>query len=69
MNLLFILVYIYFVSFRAFEFAFELARTAMKSKEPEIREKYAAFLEDEGKFEEAEVEFIKAGKAKEAVLM
>ncbi|KAM7445695.1 hypothetical protein ABFA07_005947 [Porites harrisoni] len=53
----------------AFEFAFDLARTAMKSKLPDIHLKYAMFLEDEGKFTEAEHEFIKAGKSKEAVLM
>ncbi|POI27903.1 hypothetical protein CIB84_008347, partial [Bambusicola thoracicus] len=52
-----------------FEFAFELARLSMKQKMPEIHLKYAMFLEDEGKFEEAEAEFIKAGKPKEAVLM
>uniref|UniRef100_A0A8C0FR79 Intraflagellar transport protein 172 homolog n=1 Tax=Bubo bubo TaxID=30461 RepID=A0A8C0FR79_BUBBB len=52
-----------------FEFAFELARVSMKQKMPEIHLKYAMFLEDEGKFEEAEAEFIKAGKPKEAVLM
>ncbi|KAM6123262.1 intraflagellar transport protein 172 homolog [Pterocles gutturalis] len=54
---------------RVFEFAFELARLSMKEKMPEIHLKYAAFLEDEAKFEEAEAEFIKAGKPKEAVLM
>lgn len=55
--------------FSAFEFAFDLSRTAMKSKLPDIHLKYAMFLEDEGKFSEAEQEFIKAGKSKEAVLM
>ncbi|XP_074628986.1 intraflagellar transport protein 172 homolog isoform X2 [Acropora palmata] len=53
----------------AFEFAFDLSRTAMKSKLPDIHLKYAMFLEDEGKFSEAEKEFIKAGKSKEVVLM
>ncbi|EMP37904.1 hypothetical protein UY3_04886 [Chelonia mydas] len=52
-----------------FDFAFELARLSLKQKTPEIHFKYAMFLEDEGKFEEAEAEFIKAGKPKEAVLM
>ena len=52
-----------------FEFAFDLARTALKSKMPDIHYKYAMALEDEGKFEEAEKEFIQAGKPKEAVLM
>ncbi|XP_062822761.1 intraflagellar transport protein 172 homolog isoform X1 [Anolis carolinensis] len=52
-----------------FDFAFELARLSLKQRLPEIHFKYASFLEDEGKFEEAEVEFVKAGKPKEAVLM
>ncbi|XP_067026551.1 intraflagellar transport protein 172 homolog [Acropora muricata] len=53
----------------AFEFAFDLSRTAMKSKLPDIHLKYAMFLEDEGKFSEAEKKIIKAGKSKEVVLM
>ncbi|GFY01521.1 intraflagellar transport protein 172 homolog [Trichonephila clavipes] len=53
----------------AFDFAFELARTAMKHKLPDIHLKYAMFLEDEGKFREAEIEFIHAHRPKEAVLM
>ncbi|XP_053239953.1 intraflagellar transport protein 172 homolog isoform X3 [Podarcis raffonei] len=52
-----------------FDFAFELARLSLKQKLPEIHFKYGSFLEDEGKFEEAEVQFVKAGKPKEAVLM
>ncbi|CAJ0966968.1 unnamed protein product [Ranitomeya imitator] len=52
-----------------FDFAFDLARLAMKEKLPEIHLKHAMFLEDEGKFSEAESEFVKAGKPKEAVLM
>ncbi|XP_053107178.1 intraflagellar transport protein 172 homolog isoform X2 [Hemicordylus capensis] len=52
-----------------FDFAFELARLSLKQKLPEIHFKYGSFLEDEGKFEEAEGEFVKAGKPKEAVLM
>lgn len=55
--------------YRAFDFAFDLAKTAMKNKLPDIHLKYAMFLEDEGKFKEAEAEFIKTGKPKEAVLM
>ena len=55
--------------FSAFEFAFDLAKTSMKEKMPDIHLKYAMFLEDEGKFREAEAEFIKANKPKEAVLM
>ncbi|XP_064457098.1 intraflagellar transport protein 172 homolog [Ornithodoros turicata] len=53
----------------AFDFAFDLAQTSAKQKLPEIHLKYAMFLEDEGKFHEAEAEFIKANKPKEAVLM
>ncbi|KAL6096181.1 ift172 [Pungitius sinensis] len=53
----------------SFDFAFDLARLSNKEKIPEIHLKHAIFLEDEGKFPEAEVEFIKAGKPKEAVLM
>ena len=41
----------------------------MKNKMPEIHLKHAMYLEDEGKFPEAEAEFIKASKPKEAVLM
>lgn len=52
-----------------FDFAFELARLSMKQKIPDIHLKNAMFLEDQGKFNEAEIEFIKAGKPKEAVLM
>ncbi len=57
------------LAFSAFEFAFDLAKTAMKNKMPEIHLKHAMYLEDEGKFPEAEAEFIKASKPKEAVLM
>ncbi|KAG7214317.1 hypothetical protein INR49_004455 [Caranx melampygus] len=53
----------------SFDFAFDLARLSCKEKIPEIHLKHAMYLEDEGKFSEAEVEFIKAGKPKEAVLM
>ncbi|XP_064196298.1 intraflagellar transport protein 172 homolog [Anguilla rostrata] len=53
----------------AFDFAFELARLSAKNKIPDIHLKSAMFLEDEGKFAEAEAEFLKAGKPKEAVLM
>ncbi len=53
----------------AFDFAFELSKTSSKEKLPEIHAKYAMYLEDEGKFAEAEQEFLKAKKPKEAVLM
>lgn len=53
----------------SFDFAYELARQSMKHKIPDIHLKHAMFFEDEGKFAEAEAEFIKAEKPKEAVLM
>uniref|UniRef100_A0A1X7UB13 IF140/IFT172/WDR19 TPR domain-containing protein n=1 Tax=Amphimedon queenslandica TaxID=400682 RepID=A0A1X7UB13_AMPQE len=53
----------------SFDFAFEIAKAALKSKVPEIHLKYAIYLEDEGKYSEAELAFIRAGKPKEAVLM
>ena len=55
--------------FSDFDFAFAVAKAAVKSKIPDVHMKYALYLEDEGKFEEAEAEFIKAGRPKEAVLM
>ena len=42
---------------------------SLKSKLPELHLKYALHLEDEGKYQEAEDQFVKAGKGKEAVLM
>ncbi|KAJ3326468.1 hypothetical protein HDU76_012895, partial [Blyttiomyces sp. JEL0837] len=53
----------------AFDFAFELSRFADKFKLSDIHYKHAMFLEDEGKFKEAENAFILAGKPKEAILM
>ncbi|XP_015905887.1 intraflagellar transport protein 172 homolog [Parasteatoda tepidariorum] len=53
----------------AFDFAFELSKTSMKHKLPDIHLKFAMFLEDEMKFKEAELEFIQAQRPKEAVLM
>ncbi|XP_055005694.1 intraflagellar transport protein 172 homolog [Boleophthalmus pectinirostris] len=53
----------------SFDFAFELASLAAKEKLPEVHLKSALCLEDEEKFTEAEAEFIKAGKPREAVLM
>ena len=52
-----------------FDFAFDLAKLSMKKKVPDIHYKYAMTLEDDGKYAEAEKEFIDAGKPKEAVLM
>ncbi|XP_018787824.1 PREDICTED: intraflagellar transport protein 172 homolog [Bactrocera latifrons] len=51
-----------------FDFAMDLCRLAGKSTD-EVHLKIAMSLEDEGKFEEAEAEFIKANKPKEAILM
>lgn len=54
----------------AFEFAFELSRfSSDKNKLAEVHYKHAMFLEDEGKFKDAENAFILAGKPKEAILM
>jgi len=53
----------------AFEHAFALALASKKEKLPEVHLKYAMYLEDEGRFEEAEKEFIKADKPKEAIDM
>ena len=52
-----------------FDQAFELARTSLKAKLPEVHLKKAMYLEDEGNFKEAEVEFINAKKPKEAIDM
>ncbi|XP_050306348.1 intraflagellar transport protein 172 homolog [Anthonomus grandis grandis] len=51
-----------------FEFAFQLCKE-LTSKIPEVHYKYAMALEDDGKFAEAETEFVLADKPKEAVLM
>jgi len=53
----------------AFEHAFALSHASRKEKLPEVYLKYAMYLEDEGRFEEAEKEFIKADKPKEAIDM
>jgi intraflagellar transport protein 172 len=53
----------------AFTHAFELTRVGLKSKLPDVHLKYAMFLEDEGRFADAEAEFIKADKPKEAIDM
>ncbi|VDD80059.1 unnamed protein product [Mesocestoides corti] len=52
-----------------FDFAFDLVRNCSAEKIAEVHNKYAMFLEDEGKLAEAEEEFIKSGKPREAVLM
>ncbi|KAJ3338128.1 hypothetical protein HDU91_001310, partial [Kappamyces sp. JEL0680] len=53
----------------AFDFAFELARFSDKSKLADVHYKHAMFLEDEGRFKEAENAFILGGKPREAILM
>jgi hypothetical protein len=42
-----------------FDFAFELARLAANEKTEDVHYKFAMFLEDEGKFAEAEAQFVK----------
>jgi len=59
----------YAIESNAFEHAFELARISAKPKLPEVHLKYAMFLEDEGRFKEAEEEFVEANKPKEAIDM
>lgn len=51
-----------------FDFAMDICRLTGKSQD-QIHFKMALALEDEGKFEEAEQEFILANKPKEAILM
>ena len=53
----------------AFDMAFEVAQQNMTKKLPEIHLKHALFLEDDERFKEAEDEFIKASKPKEAIDM
>jgi len=53
----------------AFDMALELANQNMPKKLPEIYLKHALFLEDDERFREAEEEFIKASKPKEAIDM
>lgn len=53
----------------AFDMAFELANLSMPKKLSDIYLKHALFLEEDEKFSEAEEEFIRAGKPKEAIDM
>jgi intraflagellar transport protein 172 len=46
----------------AFNHAFQLAQLAAKNKLPDVHLKYAMFLEDSGRFVEAEGEFVAAGR-------
>ena len=48
--------------FSAFDFAFELSRIAMKNKLPDIHLKHAMYLEDEGRFQDAEAKFVRETK-------
>ena len=53
-----------------FSHAFALAeRGGAKRKIPDVELKYAMFLEDEGRFADAEVHFVRADKPKEAIDM
>ncbi|XP_024531630.1 intraflagellar transport protein 172 [Selaginella moellendorffii] len=53
----------------AFDHAFDLCRSSIKSKLPEVHLRFAMSLEDEGRFGEAEDQFIKAGRPREAIDM
>lgn len=63
----------------SFDFAFELSKHADKYKLAEVNYKYgnnfnlsnqlAMYLEDEGRYKEAESAFIESGKPREAILM
>merc|ERR1711966_523635 len=50
-----------------FTHAFELARSCLPRKLPDVHLKHALYLEDEERFKEAEVEFINANKPREAI--
>ncbi|XP_065179819.1 intraflagellar transport protein 172 homolog [Sycon ciliatum] len=52
-----------------FDFAFDIAKMAVKSKLGSVHCKYGNILEDEGKYDEAAEHFITGGQPKEAVLM
>jgi intraflagellar transport protein 172 len=53
----------------AFDIAFDVANACMTKKFPEIYWKHALFLEEDEHFREAENEFIRANKPKEAIDM
>jgi len=52
-----------------FEWALEIAKHGTMDQKKEVHYRYAMALEDEGRFAEAEKEFIQAGKSMEAVQM
>ncbi|KAJ1554535.1 hypothetical protein HK405_004770, partial [Cladochytrium tenue] len=53
----------------AFEFAFELTRFSDRSRLADVHYKHAMYLEDEGRFREAQDAFILAARPREAILM
>ena len=59
----------YAIESGAFVHAFEIAGASMTSKLPDVHLKYAMYLEDEGRFKEAEAEFLQAEKPREAIDM
>jgi len=50
-------------------FAFDMARTSLESKLPDVHREYAIFLEENGRFKDAEEEYINAQCPREAVDM
>lgn len=58
------------IEIRQFRRAEEICRSSgLKKKLPEVYLKHAMYLEDEGKYQQAEAEFIKGGSPKDAVDM
>lgn len=58
----------YAVEAGAFAHAFQLAQIVAKAKLPDVHMKYAMYLEDSGRFQEAEGEFVNAGGGNAATL-
>lgn len=50
-------------------FAFDIARSSLESKVPEVHKEYAVYLEENGKLREAEEEYINGNYPKEAIDM
>uniref|UniRef100_A0A7S2RUI0 Intraflagellar transport protein n=1 Tax=Mucochytrium quahogii TaxID=96639 RepID=A0A7S2RUI0_9STRA len=59
----------YAIETSSFQEALQLAKNSLPARVPEVHLKHALYLEDEERFTEAEGEFIKAGKPKEAIEM
>lgn len=59
----------YAIETGAFDHAFELAKSCLPKKLPEIHLKHALALEDDERFKEAEEEFVRANKPREAIEM